>query len=199
VGRGRGRRGDKATLPARAARLWRRRGTPSGFLDWFCLYFGITEAAERPYLLEHFKVPGGTFDAEPFTGTLFVPNSEPFEDYRRRLEAAQFARWYAPAHVALRVCYVGVGALEAEIGLTDLPVLAPDATDDEVDDYADDVAQQAIDLRTLACSVVSVVNHSNGIRIYGCGLVGDEPERSIDLLGIGKLPTTPTSLTEDIS
>jgi hypothetical protein len=184
---------------SKAARLWRRRGTPSGFVDWFCLYFGVTTPKERPYLLEHFKVPGGTFDAEPFTGTLFVPNSEPFEDYRRRLEAAQFARWYAPAHVALRVCYVSLDALEAEIGLTGLPVLDPDATEDEVGDYADLVAQHAIDLRTLACSVVSVVNHTNGIRIYGCGLDGDEQERSIDLLGIGKLPTTPTSLTEDIS
>jgi len=184
---------------SKAARLWRRRGTPSGFIDWFCVYFGITEPDERPYLLEHFKVPGGTFDAEPFTGTLFVPNSEPFEDYRRRLEAAQFTRWYAPAHVALRVCYVSVGAIEAEVGLLNPPILVPDATDDEVDDYADRVAQHAIDLRTLACSVVSVINHSNGILIYGCGLEGDVPERSIDLLGLGKLPTTPTSLTEDIS
>jgi hypothetical protein len=184
---------------SKAARLWRRRGTPAGLIDWFCLYFGITEAQERPYLLEHFKVPGGTFDAEPFTGTLFVPNSAQFEDYRRRLEAAQFTRWYAPAHVALRVCYVSLGSLETEIGLLNPPTLEPDATDDEVDDYSELVAQQAIDLRTLACSVVSVVNHSNGIRIYGCGLEGDEPERSIDLLNLGKLPTTPTSLTEDIS
>jgi len=184
---------------SKAARLWRRRGTPSGFVDWFCLYFGIVEPDERPYLLEHYKVPGGAFDAEPFTGTLFVPNSEPFTDYRRRLEAAQFARWYAPAHVALRVCYVSVGSLEAEPGLIDLPTLEPDATAGEVTTYAGRVAQHAIDLRTLACKVVSVVNHSNGIRIYGCDLEGDEPERSIDLLGLGKLPTTPTSLTEDIS
>jgi hypothetical protein len=168
-------------------------------VDWFCVYFGITAPTERPYLLEHFKVPGGTFDAEPFTGTLFVPNSEPFEDYRRRLEAAQFARWYAPAHVALRVCYVDVDAIEAEVGLIDPPILDPDATDDEVAEYAGKVAQHAIDLRTLACTVVSVVNHSNGIRIYGCALDGDVPERSVDLLGLGKLPTTPTSLTEDIS
>lgn len=184
---------------ARAARLWRRRGTPSGFVDWFCLYFGITEPEHRPYLLEHFKVPGGIFDAQPFTGTLFVPNSEPFEDYRRRLEAAQFARWYAPAHVALRVCYVEVGALENDFGLGAPATLDPDAGEGAVAAYAEAVAQQARDLRALACSVVSVVNHTNGITIYGCGLEGDTPERAVDLLDLGKLPTTPTSLTEDLS
>jgi len=184
---------------AKAARLWRRRGTPSGFIDWFCVYFGITEPEHRPYLLEHFKVPGGTFDAEPYTATLFVPNSAPFQDYRRRLEAAQFARWYAPAHVALRVCYVDVGAIESETGLAEPAVLAPDGNDDAVTEYAKKAAQQAIDLRGLACSVVSVVNHSNGITIYGCVLDGETTERAIDLLDLGKLPTTPTSLTEDNS
>jgi len=181
----------------KAARLWRRRGTPAGFIDWFCVYFGIDVAEHRPYLLEHYKVPGGAYESEPYTGTLFVPNSEPFEDYRRRLEAAYFARWYAPAHVALRVCYVPVGAIESELGLATPAILPATATSGEVTLYAEAVAKQVRDLRTLLCNVVSMVDHGNGIRIYGCGLPGDEPERSVDLLGIAKLPTTPTSLQED--
>lgn len=182
---------------SKASRLWRRRGTPAGFIDWFCVYFGIDSSQHRPYLLEHFKVPGGGFEAEPYTATLFVPNSTPFADYRRRLEAAQFARWYAPAHVAVRVCYVPVGAIEAEIGLADPAQLPANPTAAQYSQYVTDAVQQSIDLRTLACNVVSVVDHGNGIHIYGCGLPGDEPERSIDLLGIAKLPTTGTSIEED--
>jgi hypothetical protein len=182
---------------SKASRLWRRRGTPAGFIDWFCVYFGIEDPKHRPYLLEHFKVPGGAFDAEPYTATLFVPNSEPFADYRRRLEAVQFARWYAPAHVAIRVCYMPIGAIEAELGLADPAGLPEEPTDTQWTKYVDDVVRQATDLRTLACTVVSVVDHGNGIHIYGCGLEGDEPERSVDLLGIAKLPTIGVDSEED--
>jgi hypothetical protein len=189
---------------SRAARLWRRRGTPRGFVDWFCTYFGIEAATERPFLLEHFKVPGGVLDAEPYTATLFVPNSAAFADYRRRLEAAQFARWYAPAHVVMRVCYVEMGRLETLLPFTSPATLPASATDDELAAYGRKIRDHATFLRELACSVVSVVDHGNGIRIFGCADDGEEPfvppynpavhtERPIDHLDVGSLPTTDTT------
>lgn len=175
---------------AKAARLWRRRGTPRGFVDWFCTYFALEEQQFRPFLLEHFKVPGGVFDAEPFTATLFVPNSATFVDYRRRLEAADFARWYAPAHVFLRVCFVPVGFLDTLLPLATPVTLAPGADQAAVDAYRLALVDHAQLLRELACSVVSVVDHANGIHIYGCPAPdGPPPERPIDHLDIGKLPT----------
>jgi len=33
--------GKRREFLARSARLWRRRGTPRGFLSWFTLYFGM--------------------------------------------------------------------------------------------------------------------------------------------------------------
>jgi len=189
---------------SRAARLWRRRGTPRGFVDWFCTYFGIEASTERPFLLEHFKVPGGVLDAEPYTATLFVPNSSPFADYRRRLEAAQFARWYAPAHVVVRVCYVEMGRLETLLPFTSPATLPATATTTELNTYAGLIRDHATLLRELACTVVSVVDHGNGIRIYGCAEDGEEPftppfdptthtERPIDHLDVGSLPTTETT------
>jgi hypothetical protein len=90
-----------------------------------------------------------------------------------------------------------IGAIEAELGLADPAGLPEEPTDTQWTKYVDDVVRQATDLRTLACTVVSVVDHGNGIHIYGCGLEGDEPERSVDLLGIAKLPTIGVDSEED--
>jgi hypothetical protein len=179
----------RRTFLARASRIWRRRGTPRGFLDWFCLYFGYEQEDERPVLLEHFKVPGGDFDPEPYTATLFVPNLDQFTDYHRRLEAGQFARWYAPAHVLLRVCFIAKGKLATRPAFASPATLAPDADHGAVTTYSDLIAAQAKNLRELACEIVSLVDHANGIHIYGCGL-DDVTDRSIDHLEIGRLPTT---------
>ena len=181
--------GARRRFLAKAARLWRRRGTPRGFLDWFCTYFHLTEAAERPFLLEHFKVPGGVFAPGPYTATLFVPATATFADYRRRVEASEFVRWYAPAHVAMRVCYVAPGALEE---LPTPATLAPAETD--LTAYSNALFTQLIALRELACSVVSLVDHENGIHLYGCdpGTIppaGLGEPRSIDHLSVGHLPT----------
>lgn len=165
---------------AASARLWRRRGTPRGFLDWFCLAFRV-EAADRPYLLEHFKVADTTIPEPELTGTLFVPSTAQFSDYRRRREAIEFVDWYAPSHVALRVCWTRPGFAPPS------PPAPPDdgASPTEVADFWDDVQTYRADLRALLCSITSFVDHANGIRIWECIDAG----RSIDRLDVGQLPT----------
>jgi hypothetical protein len=169
---------------ARCARLWRRRGTPRGFLSWFCLYFGVS-GADQPYLAEHFKAPGAGVTSEPYTATLFVP-AGPFADWSRRQEAADFARGYAPAHVLMRVCFIDP-AVFATLGVfTAAPVLPASPTSDQLAAYAADLATQQADLNALLCSVVSVVSHGNAIHLYECIDEG----RAIDRLDVGQLPTT---------
>jgi hypothetical protein len=160
---------------AKAARLWRRRGTPRGFLDWFCLAFDVP-AARRPWLVEHFKfgapesASGETGPAPWLRATLFVPSIRRFADFSRRREAIQFARHYAPAHVKLRVCWVTPD-------FTLEPVPGPGAPTAEVAAYRTRI-------RRLLCSLVSFVDHANGVRIWECIDEG----RPIDRLGVGRLP-----------
>jgi hypothetical protein len=104
----------------RVARLWRRRGTPTGFYSWLCVRFGIGPA-ERPIMIEHFKYrsddPGADPDDEDAAAhrvTLLVPvpTSGPgaagtlFGDYRRRRELLEFVERNAPAHLLFRVCWI---------------------------------------------------------------------------------------------
>jgi hypothetical protein len=169
---------------ARMTRLWRRRATPRGFLDWFCRYFDVAAAA-RPLLVEHFKAPGGSLVDEPYTATLFVPDTAQFEDFRRRRQAVEFVNWYAPAHVWIRVCFVSTTLFD-DIGiLASLPELPPKATQAQVATYAAEVATHQHDLNALLCSVVSVVSHANGVHIYEC----IDDGRGIDRLDVWLLPT----------
>jgi hypothetical protein len=169
---------------ARCARLWRRRGTPRGFVSWFCLYFGVSDD-DVPYLLEHYKAPGAAITGEPYTATLFIPVG-PFGDWSRREEAADFVQRYAPAHVLMRTCFVDPEIFTTLSVLTAAPTLPVKATLADVSAYAADIATQQADLNALLCSVVSVVNHASAIHIYECVDEG----RNIDRLGVGRLPTT---------
>ncbi len=190
---------------ARFARLWRRRGTPRGFVDWFCEYFGLAvessaadDVALRPILLEHFTVPGGSTIDVPFTATLFVPvegrdpgtlptgsRPEPgFRDYERRLRAAEFARWYAPAHVWVRVCFVSRGFLAGLTPYTAPAILPAGATAAQVTAYEAQVVSHMALLLDVLCDVVSVVDHAGAIHVYRCGA----DERVVDQLGVGRLP-----------
>jgi hypothetical protein len=173
---------------ARCARLWRRRGSPRGFLGWFRLYFGITAADPGPYLLEHYKAPGVSFTGEPWTATLFVPSTPEFEEWGRREEAAEFVRRYAPAHVLMRVCFVDPAVFDDLAVLASPPTLPGQPTAADVTAYAAAVQQRQKDLNALLCSVVSVVSHGNAIHIYECIDQG----RNIDRLGVGLLPTDST-------
>jgi len=191
---------QRRELLARCTRLWRRRGTPRGFLSWFCLWFDLP-AAGRPYLLEHFKAPGAGLTAEPYTATLFVPTSVPvpstgepstakgFVGWERREEAVDFVRRYAPAHVDLRVCFTDPAVFTDLAVLASPPTLPATPTADEVTAYAIAVQQQQADLNALLCSVVSVVSHASGIHLYECIDAG----RGIDRLGVGLLPTDSTT------
>lgn len=170
---------QRRTFLAKAARIWRRRGTPRGFLDWFALAFGIAADA-RPYLLEHFKVRGPQIADPELTGTLFVPSTPQFSDYRRRHEAAEFVDWYAPAHVLLRVCWT-----RPDFVVPDPPVLPPDPTAAQLAAFQAAVDLYRADLRALLCSITSFIDHANGIRIWECIDEG----RSIDRLDVGHLPS----------
>ena len=120
---------------ARAARLWRRRGTPRGFVDWFVFWFRV-DAADRPFLVEHFKfgMPTGSAGeqgADPSSrATLFVPSTEQFSDFSRRREAIALRRPLRPgacpdagvlgaARLEPRIRCPGTGATQSVID--DLP------------------------------------------------------------------------------
>lgn len=191
---------QRRELLSRCARIWRRRGTPRGFLSWFCLYFGLP-AAGRPYLLEHFKAPGAGLTSEPYTATLFVPASLPvpgttepstakgFLGWERRAGAVAFATRYAPAHIELRVCFTAPDVFTTVPALADPPTLPGDPTDADLAAYAAAIATQQHELNALLCSVVSVVSHETGIHLYECIDAG----RGVDRLGVGQLPTDSTT------
>jgi hypothetical protein len=162
------------TFLARAARFWRRRATPRGFVDWFTFWFRVAPA-DRPFLVEHFKfgVPtsGGQTGPDPeLRATLFVPSTAQFSDFNRRKEAIAFGDRYAPSHVQLRVCWVPPGwTLE--------PVPGQGAAPAAIEAYRTRV-------NTILCSLVSFVDHANGIRIWECIDEG----RPVDRLNVGQLP-----------
>jgi hypothetical protein len=107
----------KLEFVRRAARLWRRRGTPAGFFAWLCFWFELeAPATKRPLMIEHFKYrttdPGGTAgeaDDAAHRVTLLVPLITPFMDYRRRRELMQFVARNAPAHLQVRICWIAEG------------------------------------------------------------------------------------------
>lgn len=171
---------------ARSARLWRRRGTPRGFLSWFTLYFGLADSA-RPYLLEHYKAPGAGVTAEPWTATLFIPGTTVFADWSRRAEAGEFVARYAPAHVWMRPCFVSPSVFTLLASLDDPNVLPDNPTPQQVADHVAALETQQADLNALLCSVVSVVGHAAAVHLYECVDLG----RSIDRLDVGRLPTDP--------
>jgi hypothetical protein len=162
----------------KAARLWRRRGTPRGFLDWFCLYFGVPEG-QRPILLEHFKYGGGPGDGPGLRATLLVPVGEAFTPREgetdagwavaRRREARVFVERYAPAHVLMRLCWV-----EADAEITDLPDPDDPATWPEF----------RTRINGLLCSIVDVTDHGSAIHLGACIDAG----RVEDRLDTGRLP-----------
>lgn len=155
----------------RAARLWRRRGTPRGFLDWFCLYFGIG-AASRPVLLEHFKYgPAAKGQPDPWLhATLLVPSTTQFRDYGRRVEAEAFVQRYAPSHVLMRLCW------------GPSPLVLPDAPGARA--KAPEVAAYREAMRRLICGIHHDVPHESAIHLGECVDVGTPRDR----LDIGRLP-----------
>ncbi|WP_297084451.1 hypothetical protein [uncultured Demequina sp.] len=202
----------------RFARLWRRRGTPRGFLDWFCLAFDIADA-DRPFLLEHFKVADTVIADPELTGTLFVRSTPQFEDFRRRREAIEFVEAHAPAHVLLRVCWTApdweapaqpapppmptldtFGAMPEYSALPhyDAAVAAYEAA---LVAYEGELATHRSDLHALLCSITSFISHGLGITVCECprdSATYPNPDtdptnchnlEAIDRLDIGSLPS----------
>ncbi len=163
----------------RAVRLWRDRGTPRGFVSWFCLAFADATGSTAPVLVEHFRVADptdpGVADFDPWLrATLFVRGDQRFADYGRRREAIAFVDRYAPAHVAIRVCWVGRRFTLPTPPKSDAGPVA--------------VATWQQQMRDLLCSVVSEVDHGLGIRIWQCADEG----RPQDRLDVGQIPASHT-------
>ena len=64
------------------------------------------------------------------------------------------------------------------------PTLPIGASAGELATYQAEVIAHQSNLAGLLCSVVSVIDHANGIHVYECGT----QERPIDQLGVGRLP-----------
>ena len=77
----------------------------------------------------------------------------------------------APAHVLVRVCWVDPGKFSLP------PAPGPDANVSTVTAW-----QQQ--MRTILCSLVSLVDHAHAIRIWTCAGQGEAQ----DQLGVGALP-----------
>lgn len=152
----------------RAARIFRRRGTPQGFVDWFCFAFDVPET-DRPVLIEHFKYrpsgdPSGLTAADPdpygLRVTLLVPRTAAFDDYRRRREAADFVRHWLPAHLLTTVCWV-----------------------DPAEDWR---PLDAAGMRSILTRLAGYTPEDDGIHFSGPGIDPIPPNR----LGQGRLPGT---------
>lgn len=152
----------------RAARIWRERGTPRGFLAWLCFWFELDDEDEVPLLLEHFKYRddhtiGSTGDTreDAFAHriSLLVPLG-PFGTHERRRELVQFVARHAPAHLIVRVCWVATGFEPPKLG--------------------DEAA-----VRELLRTISSFVEEDDGFHLGKCPL-GEAGPR--DRLGQGVLP-----------
>ena len=153
----------------RAARLWRRRGTPRGFYSWLVFAFDLWDPGERPIMIEHFRYrdtdPGATADDEDLFAhriTLLVPVSDRFPDLRRRRELAAWVEREAPAHLLVRACWLAPG-------------------DPRYTGF--DPAAEA-DVRTLLRTVASYTPLEDGIHLEAPPLEG----RAQDSLGLATLP-----------
>jgi len=198
VGEGAGRRIDlerRRNYLARAARFWRRRGTPRGLMDWICFAFGIEDDV-RPWFLEHFKygrpeIPEEQ-DVEPgpepwLRATLLVPSTPQFDQPEMRRILMRFVETYAPAHVHVRVCFVDLAfeLYETDSGVQDLPGPRPRPDDElglaawraDVDDFREHV-------RSLLCALGGNTSHESAMTISNCIDDGEAKDR----LGVGRLP-----------
>jgi hypothetical protein len=163
-------------------RLWRRRGTPQGFVQWFCLYFDVP-SDHRPILLEHFQfMPAMIEIAERQRAasrvTLIVPVTAGFDALLRRREVAEFLLRHAPAHLMFRVCFVS-GKLETMLRTEYGKLQEPDSREAARKWIVENILAQATDF----------VSHDEGLTIYGCA--NDAKVREQDRLGGGRLPGSP--------
>lgn len=150
----------------RAARIWRRRGTPRGFYAWLCFWFRIDrpdDRDERPLMIEHFKYRAPDDNTTgAWTVTLYVPLTTRWDDYGRRRELIEFCARHLPAHLLARVCW-----------------LAPDDPR-----YTDFDPSDSAAVRTMLATAGDYTPEDDGIH-----LEGDPPANARqDRLDTGTLP-----------
>ncbi len=182
----------------RVARLWRRRGSPRGFVDWVSFAFDIADE-HRPMLFEHFKYgedPGSPAKPPWLRATLLVRSSDPvtnpapagqpaavtnsteqFQHFARRRELVEFVEASAPAHVDVRVCWVN-------LEMAPPADLEPPFSPAELADYN-------AKIRELLCTLADDVPHALAVNARECG----KPDAPKDRLGIAKLPTKGRTIT----
>jgi len=155
----------------RAARFWRRRGTPRGFYAFLCYWFELDDKVDRPVLVEHFALRPHAADPEEGARqvTLFVPRGPAFAKYERRRELIRFVDRYAPAHLVMRVCWINPKQLAN---------LYPAPTDT--------AAVKRTKLRALLDTVGDFTPEPDGIHLE----LSPFPDRPLDRLGHGTLPGT---------
>lgn len=178
---------------ARAARIWRRRGTPRGFVDWISFAFGI-EPAMHPFFLEHFKFGRPECDdatepgPEPWLrATLLMRSTDRFDRPEMRRLVTTFVETYAPAHVHVRVCWVAEDfeLYETEDGVLPLPGPRPVGADAAaVGEWEEAVAAFQEHIKCLLCSLVGETSHQSAMAIADCVDAGEGKDR----LGHGRLP-----------
>jgi hypothetical protein len=155
----------------RAARLWRRRGTPRGFYAWLCFFFELDDPDDRPVLVEDFAVRADATDVNEgaHSITLLVPRGDAFAAYERRRELVRFVDRHAPAHLVVRVCWIHPQQLAA---LYPAP--------------SDSTAAKRTKLRSLLDTVGNFTPEADGIHLE----LSPFPDRPLDRLGHGTLPGT---------
>lgn len=180
----------KTDFLERASRIWRRRGTPSGFVAWFCLYFDISSLDHRPVLVEHFKYrpevgypETGKADRYAHRATLVVPLSAGFDPYERRREVYDFIGRHAPAHILFRVCWID-----------------PEDRSKVVADLADDALRTTLGApgaETRECVVEALLRPYGGVipshdAMHLCpgpdARPGSAGTRGLDRIGTARLP-----------
>jgi hypothetical protein len=160
----------KRAFLQRAARLWRRRGTPRGFYAWLVFAFDLWDPQARPIMIEHFRyrdddsagAAEGDEDDFAHRVTLLVPLGDRFPDMRRRRELADWVERQAPAHLQVRVCWLAPG----DPRYTGFDPTKPD------------------DVRTLLRTIASYTPLEEGIHLEAPPIEG----RAQDSLGLATLP-----------
>lgn len=208
----------RASMLRELARLWRERATPSGFVDFIALFFGLAPT-ERPLLVEHFTVAEepGELAAQPpdrpphpvadpwLTATLFVPcypagelkPADPeglFARHESRRELIAIVDRYSPAHVDVRVCWVAPDFAAQTLRPPDPPepgTLAGDSPYDPHDPVLEPLADKEREYRIRAREVLANLV-SRVDHALGIRVWECIDEGAIDdRLGVGRLPTDP--------
>jgi hypothetical protein len=155
----------------RAARFWRRRGTPRGFYAWLCYWFELVDRVDRPAMIEHYAIRANASDPDEGARrvTLLVPRGTAFARYERRRELVRFVDRHAPAHLVFQICWIHPA---------DLANLYPAPTDS--------AATKRTKLRALVDTVGDFTPEADGIHLE----LSPFPNRPLDRLGHGTLPGT---------